>query len=143
MLDDLDVLVFDKNITVETLIPGDIHVTVNLRQMQIALQSLTENAAKYTPPGGRIRFTASLEGRHAALCISNSGPLIPEEERESIFERFRRGNVLGENVNGHGLGLNIARELIRAHGGDLKVRISDNLLNEFVMTLSVAEEKIL
>jgi signal transduction histidine kinase len=141
LLDDLDVLVLDKDITVEAVIPGDIHVTVNLRQIQIALQSLTENAAKYTPPGGRIRFTASVEGRHAVLCISNSGPLIPEEERESIFERFRRGNVLGENVGGYGLGLNIARELIRAHGGELKVRVSDDLLNEFVMTLPVADSQ--
>jgi signal transduction histidine kinase len=139
LLDDLDVLVCDKNITVEAMIPNAIHVSVNLRQIQIALQSLTENAAKYTPPGGRIRFTASVEGRHAVLCISNSGALIPEEERDSIFERFRRGNVLGENIAGHGLGLNIARELVRAHGGELKVRTSNDFLNEFVMTLPVAK----
>lgn len=138
LLDDLDVLVLDKDITVEATIPEDIHVTVNLRQVQIALQSLTENAAKYTPRGGRIRLTASVEGRQAVVCISNSGPLIPEEERETIFERFRRGNVLGENVGGYGLGLNIARELVCAHGGELKVRTSDDLLNEFVLTLPSA-----
>jgi signal transduction histidine kinase len=139
LLDDLDVLVLDKDITVETAIPEHIHVSVNLRQIQIALQSLTENAAKYTPHGGRIRFTASVEGRETVLRISNSGPLIPGEERETIFERFRRGNVLGENIGGYGLGLNIARELIRAHSGDLKATTSSDQLNEFVVTLPAAD----
>ncbi len=139
LLDDLDVLVLDKEITVEATIPEDIRVSVNLRQIQIALQSLIENAAKYTPPGGRIRFAASVEESHAVLRIANSGELIPEEERESIFERFRRGKVLGENIGGHGLGLNIARELVRAQGGDLKARASEDALNEFVMTLPLVE----
>ncbi len=142
LLDDLDVLVFDKNITVEVSLPAEISVRVNLRQIQIALQSLTENAAKYTPPGGSIRFAASVVGPHAILRISNSGPLIPEEERERIFDRFRRGKVLGENIGGHGLGLNIAHELVRAHGGDLAVSVSADSLNEFVMTLPLADGEI-
>ena len=49
------------------------------------------------------------------------GAAIPEEAREEIFERFRRGPAVGENVRGHGLGLNIARELVRAHGGELRL----------------------
>lgn len=139
LLDDLDVLVLDKHIAVEATLPEHIRVPVNLRQIQIALQSLIENAAKYTPEGGRIRIGASVEGRRAVLRIANSGELIPEDERESIFERFRRGKSRGENISGHGLGLNIAREILRAHGGELKAGASKDLLNEFVITLPLAE----
>lgn len=139
LLDDLEVLVLDKNIAVEVALPADIHVLVNLRQIQIAMQSLTENAAKYTPHGGCIRLAASVRGRFAEICISNSGALIAEEEREGIFERFRRGKVHGENITGHGLGLNIAREIVRAHGGELKVSVSQDMLNAFTMTLPLAD----
>lgn len=138
LLDDLDVLVLDKDIAVEAVLPEEIQVAVNLRQIQIAMQSLTENAAKYTPRGGCIRLAACTRGRFAEIRISNSGALIPEDEREEIFERFRRGKVLGENIGGHGLGLNIAREMVRAHGGDLKAGVSEDLLNTFTMTLPLA-----
>jgi signal transduction histidine kinase len=50
--------------------------------------------------------------------------------REHIFERFHRGSV-GENVPGHGLGLNLARELARLHGGDLQLVRSDEAWTEF------------
>ena len=60
---------------------------------------------------------------------------MPESDREGIFERFRRGSTVGETQSGQGLGLNIARELARAHGGELALERSDGEWTEFVFTI--------
>jgi signal transduction histidine kinase len=58
------------------------------------------------------------------VAIGNTGRPIPPSAQEHIFERFHRGAV-GENVPGNGIGLNLARELARLHGGDLLLARSD------------------
>lgn len=119
--DDLMVLVAEHGIRVDLCPMPELRVQADRRLVSMALQNLVENAAKYTPPGGSIR----IDGEHAAgmsvLRISNTGPGIPESERERIFDRFRRVDETGRKVGGHGLGLNIARELIRAHGGEVRL----------------------
>jgi signal transduction histidine kinase len=62
--------------------------------------------------------------------VGNTGRPIPAAAQEHIFERFHRGSV-GENVPGHGLGLNLARELARLHGGDLRLVRSAEGWTEF------------
>ena len=62
--------------------------------------------------------------------IANTGKPIPVTARENIFERFHRA-TMGENIPGHGLGLNLARELSRLHGGDLLLIRSDEKWTEF------------
>ena len=94
------------------------------------MHNLIENARKYNCPGGRIRITAYEEGSTVFLRIANNGHRIPESSREHIFERFHRGGM-NENVPGHGLGLNLARELARIHGGDLRLVRSDGEWTEF------------
>jgi signal transduction histidine kinase len=121
--DDLMVLVAERDIRVDLEVMPELRVLADRRLVSMALQNLVENAAKYTPPGGEIR----IDGEHAAgmavLRISNTGSGIPLPERERIFDRFRRVDETGRKIGGHGLGLNIARELIRAHGGE--VRLAD------------------
>jgi signal transduction histidine kinase len=134
-LDDLDVLVHDKGITVETDLTESLPARADVRRTRIILQNLIENAAKYTPDHGRIRISSGVEGATVVLRIANSGPLIPEDDRAAIFERFRRGSAVGENIRGHGLGLNIARELARAHGGELGYEPTMDGLNAFVLRL--------
>ena len=71
------------------------------------------------------------------LNVANTGPAIPAEAREHIFERFHRGGV-GENVPGYGLGLNLARELARLHGGELELLRSDGEWTEFQVSFRLA-----
>lgn len=129
--DDLQALVADRGITVEESVPATLPAKADRRRVSLVLQNLVENAAKYTPAGGIVRLSALQEDDWVAVCVANTGAPIPPEAHEEIFERFRRGPAVGENVRGYGLGLNIARELVRAHGGDLVLKRSDAEWTEF------------
>lgn len=136
-LDDLSVLAEGRGQEVEAEVPDELRVCGERSRVALVLQNLIENAAKYTPVGGRIRVAVEC-GELVRIRVGNSGPGIPEEERESIFERFRRGSQVGERVQGQGLGLNIARELARALGGDLRLVPTRDDWTEFEFTLVAA-----
>ena len=105
----------------------------------LILQNLLENARKYNRPGGRIRISCREEEDWAILTIGNTGRSIPGPAREHIFERFHRGSV-EEDIAGHGLGLNLARELARLHGGDLRLVRSENDWTEFEVRFRLARQ---
>ncbi|HZU48658.1 MAG TPA: ATP-binding protein, partial [Mycobacterium sp.] len=84
------------------------------------LSNLLDNARRHTPPGGQV--TVDLQQRHlvAELTVTDTGPAIPDDERERIFERLVRLDTgRARDHGGAGLGLPIARALARAHGGEL------------------------
>ncbi|MEQ6289986.1 sensor histidine kinase [Vogesella sp. GCM10023246] len=87
-----------------------------LREM---LSNLVDNAVRYTPPGGEITVSAYARGDEVELCVADSGPGIPQEERALVFERFYRGQQAGGD--GCGLGLAIVREIVRGHGGHIRL----------------------
>ncbi|OHE85648.1 MAG: hypothetical protein A3G75_09185 [Verrucomicrobia bacterium RIFCSPLOWO2_12_FULL_64_8] len=129
-VDDLSALADDRNVAVETDIPSDLAVAGEQRYTAQILQNLLENARKYNRTGGRIRVTAREDGDWVRLTVGNTGRPIPAAAQAHIFERFHRGNM-GENIPGHGLGLNLARELARLHRGDLRLMRSDGDWTEF------------
>jgi two-component system OmpR family sensor kinase/two-component system sensor histidine kinase BaeS len=91
----------------------------SLRIEQI-LANLITNALRFTPSAGRIRIAPGVEGRQVVIHVHDTGPGIPTEALPSIFERFFRGDrSRSRSQGGSGLGLAIARQLARAHGGDL------------------------
>jgi len=84
--------------------------------MQQALVNLLENAAKYSPAGTEIEMSASAEPDSLVLSVADRGPGVPENLRQSIFEKFVRGpNAI--HLTGAGLGLAICRAIAAAHGG--------------------------
>jgi signal transduction histidine kinase len=137
--DDLLALTGEREIRVEKDLPDALVARADRRRVTLVLQNLVENAAKYTPDGGTVKISARPESGWAVVSVANTGGAIPPEAREEIFERFRRGPAVGENVRGHGLGLNIARELVRAHGGDLRLTRADGGWIGFEFRLPVAE----
>ena len=83
------------------------------------LTNLFDNARKYSPEGTPIAVRVVVDDRRVAVEVRNAGGGIAEEDREAIFERFRRADETG--APGTGLGLYISRGLVRAHGGELEV----------------------
>ncbi len=136
-IDDLSALPDDLHVKVETNFPPGLRIAGERRYVTLIVQNLLENARKYNKPGGSICVFAREEGEEVVLCIENTGRPIPPAAREHIFERFHRGGR-GENIPGHGLGLNLARELARLHGGDLRLVRSDDEATEFEVRFRVA-----
>ena len=140
-LDDLSAQPDDLNLSVETDFPSALHVAGEERYISLILQNLLENARKYNRPGGLIRISAREGAGQVSLTVANSGrPILPAAQ-EHIFERFHRG-AMGENVPGYGLGLNLARELARLHGGDLRLLRSDAELTEFEVRFVTIDARI-
>ncbi len=82
------------------------------------LANLLSNAAKYSPAGGTVRFTARRDGTHCVFTVEDKGIGIPEGDREKLFDAFHRCSNVGETP-GTGLGLVIVRRCVEQHGGTL------------------------
>ena len=136
-IDDLGALPDSLHLKVDADVPPSLWITGEKRFATLILQNLLENARKYNCAGGRIRIAAREESEWAVLAIGNTGRPIPKVATEHIFERFHRG-AMGENVPGHGIGLNLARELARLHGGDLRLARSDGEWTEFEVRFRLA-----
>jgi two-component system, OmpR family, sensor histidine kinase MprB len=86
-----------------------------------AVLNLLDNAAKWSPPGGRVGLRLSqLDPTHAELVVSDHGPGIPLDERRLVFERFYRSTA-ARAMPGSGLGLAIVKHVVLKHGGALRV----------------------
>jgi two-component system OmpR family sensor kinase len=90
---------------------GDAAAVVQTSEPELAtmLKNLVDNAIRYTPPGGRIDLSVSVEHGATSIFIDDTGPGIPEAERERVFDRFYR--VLGSGQSGSGLGLSIVQTI--------------------------------
>lgn len=81
------------------------------------LSVLVHNAVSYTPPGGSICLTASMEKEYFLLCTADTGIGIPDKEKEKIFDRFYRAEKARSKKDHFGLGLSVAYEIVTSHHG--------------------------
>ena len=101
------------------------HCTISADRNMVkqVMRILLDNAVKYTPKGGTIRMGVAWTENGCTLSMSDNGPGIPKEELPKIFERFYRSDKARKaESGGHGLGLSIARIIVIAHGGKIRVR---------------------
>jgi signal transduction histidine kinase len=133
-VEDARVLGAGRNLHIETNIPETLPMKGDREMISLTVQNLVENAVKYNRPGGKILVSAERHDHAVQICVANNGPEIPPARIPHVFERFYRARG-DEQTPGHGLGLSIARELARAHGGDLTLTNSQPDWTEFCLRL--------
>jgi two-component system, NtrC family, sensor histidine kinase GlrK len=91
-------------------------------KVRLILDNLLSNAIKFTPRGGNISIHARREREQLVIDVIDSGPGIPPEERNRIFEAFYQGKTpQGGHVKGTGIGLSVVTEFVNAHGGSIEI----------------------
>jgi two-component system OmpR family sensor kinase len=93
--------------------------------LHILLRNLVENAVKYTPGGGTVDIAVRADKATVEVIVEDSGPGIPAEERERVFDRFYR--LAGSDAAGSGLGLAIIKAIAERHGAVLTLASSERL----------------
>jgi two-component system OmpR family sensor kinase len=93
--------------------------------LNILLRNLVDNAVKYTPQGGTVDIAVRAQSGAVRLSVEDSGPGIPQEERERVFDRFYR--IAGSDAQGSGLGLAIIKSIAERHGATLELGTSERL----------------
>jgi len=121
----------------------DVPVLVEHDPTRIAqvLTNLVSNAIKYSPEGGPIDVRLRQEGGAAVFEVEDRGLGIPREEWRSIFEPFRRSGGGRGSIPGVGLGLSVARRLVRAHGGEIEVESEPGQGSTFRVVLPLARRR--
>lgn len=104
-----------------------------------AMVQLAQNAVQHTTPGQTIRIGSRAEGSRVELYVADSGPGVRPQDRELIFERFRRGTSRrGARGSGAGLGLSIVKAIAEGHGGRVRLHDTEGGGATFVLTLEEA-----
>ena len=128
-------VIFERGLTLETDIAGDITVCGDAQQLHQVVDILLDNAQKYARDGGTVRVALKKTGHtRAQLCVSDSGEVISEEDLHNIFKRFYRADEARSANGSFGLGLSIAQGIVERHSGRIWAE-SKNGVNCFYVEL--------
>jgi signal transduction histidine kinase len=132
----------ERDITLEFDQPPKLPVIQADRdKIALALHNLVGNALKYTLEGGRVTVVTTVENGRLTVAVTDTGIGIGPEEQERVFDKFYRSkNPQATSVKGSGLGLPIAREVARLHGGDVTLESELGKGSTFTLTVPLGEE---
>ncbi|HTO42656.1 MAG TPA: HAMP domain-containing sensor histidine kinase [Burkholderiales bacterium] len=100
----------------------DVTLVADRGKIRLILENLVSNAVKYSPKGGTIHLQARAAGAKLVLDVADSGPGIPREDREHVFDAFYTGRAARSTpVKGTGIGLSVVLEFVAAHGGTVQI----------------------
>lgn len=119
VVEDAQVLATPKGVDLSLTGPASAVCPVDEPTVRRGISNLVDNAVRYAPDGSTVEVKVEVTESEAKVAVTDHGPGIPSDEQDHIFERFWRGR---NEVPGTGLGLPIAHQIARAHGGDLTLR---------------------
>ena len=119
--------------------PAEIGITADERRVRQIVFNLLSNAVKFTPTGGRVDVSARLDDGQVEIAVRDTGPGIPAEHLQTIFEEFEQSTD-GKQAEGTGLGLPLSRKLVELHGGLLWVESEPGRGSTFGFTLPISRE---
>ena len=134
-------LATEKQIQLTTRVEDDLAtLRIDERRFQQAVGNIIDNAIKFTPRAGKIELWAECRDSRLRIGVDDSGPGIPQDQREQVFDRFYQAKEGSSRSEGLGLGLAISSKVIAAHGG--RVIVADSPLGgaRFVLELPIAAE---
>ncbi|MEG4861486.1 ATP-binding protein [Microcoleus sp. K1-B6] len=135
-----DMELLAPHLDVQMAIAPNLYIKGDRDLLVQVLQNLVGNAIKYNLPKGWLRLQANCQGKRVIVKIVNSSQDISLRERDRIFERFHRGDSTQiQKIEGSGLGLSLAREIARAHGGDIKLDAAILGQTGFILSLPVGD----
>ena len=136
LVDQIVPLANEKGVRVECSAAPRSEIRCSKPLVAEALLNLLHNAVRFTPAGGRVDVSVQRHSDSTVVVVSDTGPGIPPELHETIFQRFFRTRSNDrEGEEGSGLGLSIVRGIARAHGGDVRVESVVSAGSRFVLTL--------
>jgi signal transduction histidine kinase len=144
--EDFLLLAEDKNICLSVSAEDSVSLHADRGKLKEVLLNLISNALKHTPRGGSVVLRVARKGITAQIVVEDSGPGIPPDELPHIFERFYRirngcmtladsGVPVAPSVPSTGIGLNICREIIEAHGGTITAESEAGRGSRFTISL--------
>ncbi len=139
---DFSIQARDKEIEFRLELPPKLPTVQGDRdKLVLALHNLVGNALKYTPSGGTVRVAAREDGGDLVVDVTDNGIGIKAEEHELIFDRFYRAKDKRINqITGSGLGLALARQVIRLHGGDITLHSEIDKGSTFTMRVPMSHQ---
>ncbi|NDY56527.1 response regulator [Desulfovibrio sulfodismutans] len=131
-----EILARDRRIRFTMSVPESLPAQVDAEKTQRILQNLLSNAFKFTPDGGLIELALEERDGQAVLIVADSGPGVPHDMRQTVFERFRQADDSSRRRHGGtGLGLAIVQEFVTLHGGAILLDDSPDKGARFTVTL--------
>jgi heavy metal sensor kinase len=130
----------ERGVTLEAVTGEPVMVDADRARIRQVLRNIVHNAVKYAGRGGGVAISVRIVGASALVRIADSGPGIPEEVLPHLFDRFFRADPsrtrdAAKDAGGSGLGLAIARELVQAHGGNIRAESEPEKGSVFVVEL--------
>jgi signal transduction histidine kinase len=112
-------------------------INVDVERMEQVLDNLLLNAFRFTPQGGEVVLGANASGNQVEITVADNGKGISLEDLPYVFDRFYRGDKSRQHDGESGLGLAIAKSIIEAHGGNIRVISDRGKGAKFSMTLNI------
>ena len=140
VIDDFYPALSEKGNTTQISMQDGLTVTGDPEKLARVFNNLLRNAASYCYPNTEINITTSKKGNHAVVIFKNRGPTIPEEQLNTIFDKFSRlDEARTSDTGGAGLGLSIAKEIVNLHGGEITAQSQAEEIT-FTVTLPLSNK---